>query len=116
MHTDKYHDNSDLLFADVEHHRQTHDLARIAYDYFVNIFDIEYYSYIHNLICADIDNMTKQIKIYHFSSFDYSKLYQFDNSLIDLYNVWIANPGNVNHLNEIGHDKIFEIIKDLLST
>jgi len=115
MHSDSFHQNSDLLFADVEHHRHKNRLAQTAYDYFLNIFDTDYYSYVHNLICADIDKETKQHKTYHFTAFDYSKLYQFDNSLIDLYNTWSTNRGDVNHLCPEGHDKFFLKINSLLS-
>ena len=115
MHSDGFHKDSDLLFADVEHHRHKNSLAQTAYDYFLNIFDAEYYSYVHNLICANIDKDTKQYKTYHFTAFDYTKLYQFDNSLIDLYNIWYTNPGDVNHLAPAGHDEFFLQINSLLT-
>ena len=114
MHSDKFHKDSDLLFADVEHHRHTTSLAQTAYDYFLNIFDAEHYSYVHNLICADIDRETKQHKTHHFTAFDYSELYQFDNSLLDLYNIWNTNRGDVNHLGPVGHDEFFLKINSLL--
>jgi len=116
MHKDQFHDHCDLLFADVEQHRHTNKIASAAYDYFVNIFDMDYHCYIHNLICADIDNMTKPYRTYHFTAFDYAKLYKFDNRLVDLYNVWQANPGTVNHLNPNGHMKFFkEIVQQIKS-
>jgi hypothetical protein len=114
MHADNFHQQSDLLFSDVEYHRHKDNLARVAYDYFLNIFDPVYYSYLHNLICLDIDRITKQHKTYHFTAFDYSKLYQFDSTLIDLYNIWNSHQGDVNHLNMLGHDKFFTKINNIL--
>lgn len=116
MHVDDFHQHSDLLFTDVEHHRHTNDLAQVAYDYFVNIFDSDYYSYIHNLICADIDQTTKQYKTYHFTAFDYTKLHQFDNKLVNLYNVWNKHQGDTNHLSLAGHNEFFKkIINTMIS-
>jgi hypothetical protein len=115
MHIDKFHAWSDLLFSDVEHHRHKNTVAQIAYDYFVNIFDADYYCYVHDLICADIDQKTKQHRTYHFTAFDYSDLYQFDNKLITLYNTWNANRGDVNHLTKSGHDEFFNQITSLLT-
>lgn len=114
MHADNFHQQSDLLFTDVEHHRRTNKLAQIAYDYFVNIFDSDYYSYIHNLICTDIDRTTKQYNVYHFTAFDYTRLYQFNNKLVDLYNVWNHHQGNINHLSQTGHDEFFKKISNTI--
>lgn len=110
MHNDNFHYESDLLFSDVEHHRHHDNIAKIAYDYFVNIFDAEFYRYIHDLICRDIDCQTKAYKVFHFTAFDYSDLYQFDNRLKSLYNIWKDHMGNVNHLNPTGHDMFLDTI------
>jgi len=115
MYVDNYHGQADFLFTDVEHHRHSNKLAQTAYDYFVNIFDATYHSYVHNLICAEIDQITKPYCIYHFTAFDYSTLYQFDNNLIDLYNIWQANRGNINHLNPAGHQEFFKKITDTIT-
>lgn len=114
MHADQFHTSADLLFSDVEYHRHKNIVAQTAYDYFLNIFDPRYYCYVHDLICADIDQKTKSYRTYHFTAFDYSGLYQFDNNLIELYNTWNANRGDINHLNISGHHEFFNQINSLL--
>ena len=43
-----------------------------------------------------------------------SRVYQFDNNLIELYNTWNANCGDINHLNISGHYEFFNQISSLL--
>lgn len=115
LHINDSHKDADLLFADVEHHRHHNQLAQHAYDYFKHIFDADYYCYMHNLICSDIHQNTKSNNVHHFTAFDYSKLYQFDNTLTDLYNTWTSHQGDVNHLSPTGHDVFFETITGILA-
>jgi hypothetical protein len=114
LHSSTSHQNSDLLFTDVEDKKDQSILAKAAYDYFVNIFDTEYHSYVHNLICNDIHRLTYNLPTSHFTNFDYSDLYNFDNNLIDYYNIWTEHRGNINHYNKNGNDIIFNKIIDLL--
>lgn len=115
MHADNFHNWSDLIFSDVEHHRHDDPVAKVAHDYFVHIFDEDYYLYLHNLICRDIYQNTQAHRTFHFTAFDYSDLYRFDNQLNDLYSVWKHNPGSVNHLNENGHKEFFNHINRAIS-
>ena len=114
LHDSDTHQYSDLLFADAEDKKDKSNIAKIAYDYFVSIFDSEYYAHIHNLICADIDNITKQKEVIHVTHFDYSSLYQFDNKLVNCYNIWTQHRGDINHYDVVGNKIIFEKIVDLL--
>lgn len=108
------HINSDLVFSDVEEKRYTHELARIAYEYYVNIYDKKYYEYVHSLICADIDSQTKHLDVVHFTNFDYTGLYNFGNNLINFYSVWAKNKGNINHYSVRGNKVLLEKILKLL--
>lgn len=117
LHTNKIYKNSDLIFADVEIKKDKNDLANAAYNYFLHIFDIEYYRYMHNLICADIDNFSKSRSVIHITHFDYTNLYQFDNTLIELYNTWIENKGTINHYNVNGNNIVFNrLLKTLCNS
>jgi hypothetical protein len=109
------HKNCDLLFGDVESKKDTDFLANLAYNYFIHIFDLEYYSYIHNLICQDIDQRTKRLPVIHITAFDYTNLYQFDDRLIDFSDIASNHFGDINHLTKTGnmllYDRLLKIIK-----
>jgi len=106
------HENCDLLFSDVESKKNKSNLARIAYEYFVNIFDNDYYQYVHNLILADIDRLTQPYRVLHFTNFDYSQMHNFNNNLINFYDIFLKHRGNINHLDQQGNDMVFlQIIK-----
>jgi len=108
------HKNADLIFLDVSTKKDKHKLAQLAYDYFVEIFDVEYYAYIHSLICKDINMLTKNFPVIHATAFDYKNLYNFDNNFVSFYNIQQKFPGNINHLNKIGNLKIYKELLNLL--
>ena len=114
LHQALSHKNSDLLFADVDSKKHQSMLARVAYEYFTNIFDVDYYNYIHNLICADIDHMTSNHRVLHVTSFDYSDLYQFNGKLLNLHNIWQTHPGSINHYSELGNQIVLKRIMENL--
>ena len=108
------HKHSDLLFTDVEEKKNKDNLARVAYEYFVNIFDVEYYAYVHNLICRDIDELTSAVPTLHITHFDYSLLYDFNHKLVSFHDVWLKNKGNINHYNALGNNIVYNTIQELL--
>lgn len=114
LHKDKTHKNSDLIFTDVEDKKDSNQLANIAYNYFINIFDLEYYSYIHNLVCQDLDRLTQHTNVLHITHFDYSKLYNFDKKLIEFHNIWLQHPGDINHYDPAGNALVFNKLVELL--
>jgi hypothetical protein len=101
------HEHCDLLFSDVESKKSQSSLARIAYDYFVHIFDKDYYQYVHDLILSDLDQITKPYRVLHFTNFDYTQMYDFRGTLISFYDIFLQHKGNINHLDQQGNDMIF---------
>lgn len=114
LHKDKTHKNSDLIFTDVEDKKDSNWLANLAYNYFINIFDLEYHSYIHNLICQDIDRLTQHTNVLHITHFDYSKLYDFNKKLIEFYDIWMQHSGNINHYTSTGNTLVYKKLIELL--
>jgi hypothetical protein len=114
LHNDQPHKHSDLLFTDVEDKKDQNPLALTAYNYFVNIFDLEYYAYIHNLICQDIDQMTQGHCVVHTTHFDYTGLYNFNHNLIGFYNIWKQYPGDINHYNSLGNKIVYDRMVKIL--
>ena len=105
--------NSDLIFADVESKQKTSDLAKSALDYFCEIFDPDYYKFIHNQCCKEIDQLTLNCKVLHMTNFDWSDLYEFDN-MLNFYLLWTKNKGPYNHYNQQANRLIFQTIENLI--
>ena len=108
---------SDLLYADVKSKANQNEAAQAIVYYFENLFDLDYYTYIHNKCCEDIDNLLKCKKTIHITHFDWQGCHQFEN-LINFYNFWKSNKGEYNHYtvdaNKVIFEKIDEIIVNLL--
>jgi hypothetical protein len=110
LHQDtEYHKNCDIIYADIENHRDEFSFAGQLY--FKHIFDLDYAADIHNLICKEIEEVCKNKKVLHITHFDYTRLYQFKN-LHSFYRLFLKHRGEVNHYNEVGNKKIYlEILK-----
>ena len=60
---------------------------------------------------------SKSRSVIHITHFDYTNLYQFDNTLIELYNTWIENKGTINHYNVNGNNIVFnQLLKTLCNS
>lgn len=108
------HRDCDIILADVE--SRTDDFSVACQQYFKYIFDPEYAIDVHNMICTEIDLITKNYDTIHITHFDYLKLkcYQFKN-FINFYPIWEKNRGPVNHYNEYGNQQVYEtVLKRLL--
>ena len=105
------HGQCDILLADVEARNDM--FSNACKNYFKYIFDIEYATDIHNLICKEIDSLVKNHNVVHITHFDYSECYQFVN-MINFYNLWLDNCGPVNHYNEYGNREIYNVLFEKL--
>ena len=108
----KYHKQCDIIFSDIEHKRDEFSVA--CQQYFKYIFDIEYASDLHNLICKNIDEITNQFDTSHITFFDYTGLYQFNNKLRSFYETWLINKGSINHLSSHGNSLIYLAVLEIL--
>lgn len=116
IHNSPSHKHCDLLFSDVEDKKVQSDIARIAYEYFVHIFDQDYYHYVHNLILTDLDFMTRPYQVLHFTNFDYTLMHTFRGTLTSFYDIFLQHPGNINHLDQQGNDMVFSNITQRLDS
>jgi hypothetical protein len=103
--------NSDLIFADIENKQKNSNLAKSIFDYFCQIFDEDYYKFIHNQCCKEINHLTKNYKVMHITNFNWEGLYEFDN-MLNFYNLWLNNRGSYNHYNQYANQVIFQTILD----
>jgi hypothetical protein len=105
--------NSDLIFADAEHKRNQSADADLAYNYFVKIFDANYYEFIHRSCCEKIDQMTRDCRVVHMTHFEWDNLYQFDN-MLNFYQLWNDHKGTYNHYTADANRRILQTITKLL--
>jgi hypothetical protein len=105
--------HSDLIFTDAESKLAESDLAKMAYNYFVNIFDLDYYEFIHRSCCEKIDQLTKSCQVIHMTHFEWEHFYPFDD-LLNFYQLWIKNKGNYNHYTIEANQQILKAVSERL--
>ena len=105
---DILHKNCDLIFSDVSEHKHI-PVMKIAYDFYEQLFSLEYFTFINTLIYKEIKALSN--KIIHITFFD--KFY--DDNVLKFENVFLKNKGNMNHMNENGNKIIYSKIKKRLS-
>lgn len=106
------HKNSSFLYSDVEAHVKDYPVLQGVFEFFQNYFDIEYYEYIHSLLCREIEDTTP-IHTLHITHIDWVNLYPFKNTE-NFYNIFKKYRGDVNHYNKIGNEIVYKKIIELL--
>jgi len=112
---DPLHNNCDFIYADlVEHVTNNKELGSIVH-YFENYFDTDYAKDIHTLLCQEIERFITPVqdRVISITNLDYKGLYQFKN-MIKFDNLFASNRGLMNHYDEAGNLKIFEILSTTL--
>jgi hypothetical protein len=108
-YNDPLHKNSDLIYSDIKEYKELSSIV----NYYENYFDLDYAKFIHNLICKEIDQLTKNYCTLHITSFDWKDLYNFSN-MINFEDIFKKHRGLVNHYSEDGNNLVFEKIKSYL--
>lgn len=104
---DILHNNCDLIFSDVSEHLEN-PLMKTAYDFYSNLFDMNYFIFVNNLIYNEIYNLTPNgVHITFFDSF-------YDDSVHKFEQLFIDNKGLINHLNKDGNIKMYKQISKIL--
>ena len=114
-YNDCLHKNCDLIYADlVEHAADNKELVPII-DYFKNYFDTTYAKDIHILLCQEIEKVVAPMedRVISITNSDYEGLYQFKN-MIKFDDLFASNRGLMNHYDDAGNQKIFEILSTTL--
>jgi protein-tyrosine-phosphatase len=102
---DMLHKNCDLIYGDIKEHIEN-PIAKMAADFYENLYDIDYACFIHNLIIKEINLKHKNlINITFFKS--NKNMYNFED-------IFLKNKGLMNHMNKTGNEIIYNKIKDLL--
>ena len=114
-HTDLLHKNCDLIYTDLVEHAIKHKELVPVIDYFKNYFDTDYAKDIHTLLCQEIERLIAPVidRVISTTNSDYEGLYQFKN-MIKFDKLFASNRGLMNHYDEAGNQKIFEILSTTL--
>lgn len=113
LHTNSNsHKNCDIIFTDIAD--RTDDFSMACQQYFRYIFDIDYATNIHNMICQQIDQLCQNKSVLHITHFDYTGLFKFC-PMLNFYQFWLKNKGEVNHYNQTGNQKVYKEVLNYLN-
>ena len=106
---DKLHNQCDLIYSDLKNH-EYNNLAKIGVDFYENLFDVDYFVYIHELILNEINkNYPNIINITFFDSFNQIE------GMVNLEKVFQKNGGLINHLSDKGNEIVYKKILSMLN-
>lgn len=113
VHTNLLHQHSDLIYADIKAHSKNNKELLSIVDYFEKYSDIEYMEFVHNLICREIDQLTKSFDVLHCTHFLWDRLYQFS-YMKNFKEINDQHPGFVNHYSDTGNQLVYKHLLELL--
>lgn len=113
VHTDILHGNSDLIYSDVKEHSKTNKNLLPVVEYFEKYVDLDYMEFVHNLICQEIDQLTKPFRVVHCTHFEWDQLYLFS-YMKNFKALNDQHPGLINHYNDTGNRLVYQALLDLL--
>lgn len=100
---DLLHDKCDIIFSDVSEHLHN-SVMKTAYDFYSDIFYLDYFCFVNDLIYKEIYNLVPTaVHITFFDSFYPNSVHKFENIFLD-------NKGVINHLDETGNNIIHKKI------
>lgn len=106
---DILHKHSDLIYSDIKEHSKTDTSLISIVDFYEKYVDIEYFEFIHFLICREIDSMCSDLNVLHIAHIDWDKLYKFPN-MINFFNVFNNHRGLLNHYSDRGNAIVYKQI------
>lgn len=95
------HANCDIIFNDIFEKKEKQYIEILK-----SIWDDEFFDDVFNLI---VDRLLDVPNSYHVTFFESSRV-----ELVNLNHIWVANPGNINHMDKNGNRLVAEIINQLM--
>jgi hypothetical protein len=112
----KTHANSDLIYSDIEYHHK-HDLdnpvVKTALEYFLYIFDEDYYLEMYYLIQEKIQQILNNRNVMHFDNFNLANVANLINYIPLSQNLNLRS-GQINHYDKHSNHEIFKFIETKL--
>lgn len=110
---DHHHADCDLIFSDVDS-RNTQIAQHVTW-WFSNVFDLEHAKFMNNLLLEKMHCLVKNTNLIPVTFFEpYQGMYDFDQTLLDLSDIWNTHPGEINHLDPVAHQQVADIIRQKL--
>lgn len=104
---DILHSNCDLIYTDIKEHEDNPKIKCIV-DFYENYFHVDNAIFTHTLIVDEIKRLyPNAINITFFDSFN-KDMNQYES-------IFLNNMGNMNHMNNVGNQIIYEKIKTILN-
>lgn len=100
------HKNCDMLINDVFSKNSWKSIADLYYRHF---FDQQYQLDIWQLMFDKINNLLKEISVLNFTGFDINYM-----DVTSISSIKTSNPGNINHLDLLGNQAVYNIIVKLI--
>jgi hypothetical protein len=105
---DTLHKDCDLIYSDIKEHVKN-PIAKIAVDFYENIFYPEYFIYTYELMMNQIQiEYPNAINVTFFNNFKNDKVVGFED-------IYLNNKGLINHMNNKGNKTIYNKIKNLIN-
>jgi len=101
---DLLHSNSDFIYSDCKEH----NLVDVV-NFFEQYSDLEYYKFVHELICQKIIHITSTCPVLHITHTDWNDFYQIP-KLVNFNKVHKSHSGFCNHYNELGNKMVYQIL------
>lgn len=116
VHADNIlHKDSDLIYTDIIEHDDPD--SQLAARFFERYFELDYYQYITELICKDMLNILGEyphLNQIHLININKRSLYEFLPSY-DINPIFRKYRGDINHLTDLGNQKMFEAVDNLIA-
>lgn len=112
----KTHFQADLIFSDIVYHhdqKPTDIVLETAKNYFVHIFDENYYQEIYYLIQEKIKTLLCNKKVIHLDNFHVQNIIGLENYICLPQRLNLSN-GHINHYDMESNIRIFEFLKTQL--
>ena len=104
-YSDPLHHDSDLIYADISSH--DNELARVATEFYENLFDLEHAEFSHNLLVEHL--LGQYPDALHITFF------KLDNkNVISFNDIFEKHRGDANHLSDVGNMMTLNRIRTLL--
>ncbi len=105
---DILHNNCDLIYSDLKSY-ESNKLAKIAVDFYENLFYHEYYEFVNDLLIKNILTKYKEsININFFDKCNYDNIH-------NMKTIYQKNKGLINHMNEKGNNMVYKKIKKIIN-
>lgn len=108
---DLLHHHCDLLYSDVKNLAQHHSDYAGASTYFEKFFSLEYAEFCYNLIREKINSLLTNHCAIHIAHTCVPGAVDLDFS-----QEFKANPGNVNHYNNVGNNNVYQMLVNKIKT